>query len=132
MATLTYPMARRTGQGVRASDPARDFGAEYRRHVGQFISEKRLARGMTQLQLAKLLGMRDTAVSAIELGRNSLPPERAGELADALNISRKSFAKFLLRYTNPWLFSLMFPTELPEAEIGLLPERVSDDRDQTV
>lgn len=129
MATLTYPMARRTGHSARAAEPSRDFGAEYRRVIGNYIADKRIARGMTQLQLAKHLGMRDTAVSAIELGRNSLSPERVEDVANALELNKRAFGKFVLRYTNPWLFSLIFPNELSREAIGQLPERISDDRD---
>src|SRR4051794_1931338 len=125
MATLTHPMARRTGHQNGSGKQAfnRDFGTEYRRAVGDFIVEKRLARGLTQLQLAKMLGLRDTAISAIELGRNSLPPERADEMAEALGLNKRAFGKFLLRHTNPWLYAMIWPTELPREAIGLLPER---------
>jgi hypothetical protein len=40
--------------------------------------------------------MRDTAVSAIELGRNSLPPERYAEMADALGADRKTIDRAAL------------------------------------
>lgn len=130
MATLTHPMARRTGhQTPRGKqDFNRDFGSDYRRAVGDYIVEKRLARGLTQLQLARMLGLRDTAISAIELGRNSLPPERADEMAEALGLNKRQFGKFLLRYTNPWLYAMIWPSELPRDAVGQIPERVSDQR----
>jgi hypothetical protein len=72
--------------------------------------------------------MRDTAISAIELGRNSVPPERAEAIANILCLDKKAFAKFLLRYSNPWLFSMLWPDELPRNAIGQIPGRVTDHR----
>jgi hypothetical protein len=72
--------------------------------------------------------MRDTAISAIELGRNSVPPEQVEELAEVLALDKKAFAKFLLRYSNPWLFSMLWPDELPRNAIGEIPERITDQR----
>jgi transcriptional regulator with XRE-family HTH domain len=128
MATLTYPMARRTGKTARSGEASRDFGFEYRRHVGDYIVKNRIARGLTQFQLGHALGMRDTAISAIELGRNSVPPERAEKLAEVLALDKKAFAKFLLQHSNPWLFSMLWPDELPRNAIGQIPERITDQR----
>jgi transcriptional regulator with XRE-family HTH domain len=97
-----------------------------RRIVGDYLADHRVRRGLTQLDVGRALGMRDTAVSAIELGRNSLPPERYGEMADVLGVERRAFMKFVLRYYNPWAFSMLFPKELPASEIATLPERLND------
>lgn len=122
MAAITNPlMGRRLGR-------EEDMGMQNRRIIGDYIAELRRKRGLTQLEVAKSLGMRDAAVSAIELGRNSLPPERMAELADILGVNRVTFAKNVTRHYNPWLFSMLFPKELPEQALVGLPERLVDHR----
>lgn len=107
---------------------ANDMGIASRRTVGKFLADLRQKRGLTQLDIAKALGMRDAAVSAIELGRNSLPPERMTDWADILGVDRVKFAKAITRHYNPWLFSMLFPKELPERALEGLPERLVDHR----
>jgi transcriptional regulator with XRE-family HTH domain len=107
-----------------------DIGFTNRRIVGDYIANKRMARGLTQRELGKALGMLDTSVSAIELGRNSLAPERYAEMADALGVGRKSYARLLLRYYNPWLFAMLYPDQLPEKALGDIPERIADHREE--
>lgn len=122
MVAITNPlMGRRLGRDE-------DIGMENRRAVGDYIAELRRKRGLTQLDVAKALGMRDAAISAIELGRNSLPPERMMALADVLGVSRREFAKAVTRYYNPWLYSALFPKEMPESALEGLPERLVDHR----
>jgi transcriptional regulator with XRE-family HTH domain len=122
MVAITNPlMGRRLGRDE-------DLGMENRRIVGDYIADLRRRRGLTQLDVAKALGMRDAAVSAIELGRNSLPPERMAALADVLGVNRREFAKQVTRHYNPWLFSMLFPKELPEEALEGLPERLVDHR----
>lgn len=122
MASITNPlMGRRLGRDE-------DLGMENRRIVGDYIAELRRAMGLTQLDVAKALGMRDAAVSAIELGRNSLPPERWMAMADILGVNRRKFAKEITRWYNPWQFAMLFPTELSEKALEGLPERLVDHR----
>ena len=129
MVAITNPMMGRRGnrKGHRLSRDE-DLGLEKRRIVGDYIADLRLSRGLTQLDVAKALGMRDAAVSAIELGRNSLPPERMAEMADILGVNRREFAKAVTRHYNPWLFSMLFPKELMEEDLKGLPERLVDHR----
>ncbi|HTB47294.1 MAG TPA: helix-turn-helix transcriptional regulator [Acetobacteraceae bacterium] len=126
MAVVTNPLAGRKGQ--ERGDRGHDVGFDNRRIVGDHMAALRTQRGLTQLELGRSLGMRDTAVSAIELGRNSLPPERYAEMADALGADRKTFGRFLLRWYNPWLFAMIFPEEISEQEVRELPERMVDHR----
>lgn len=123
MVAITNPLSNR-----RRLNRGEDLGMENRRKVGDYLADLRIAAGLTQLQLGRALGMRDTAISAIELGRNSLPPERMQEMADALGVERRKFAKDILRHYNPWAFSMLFPKELPEGALVGLPERLTDQR----
>ena len=67
--------------------------------------------GLTQGELANLINIQTPALSAIETGRNSLPPKYYIGIAEALEFDKKNFAKFLLRYTNPIIYFLMFGPE---------------------
>ena len=125
MTAISNPLAGRS-RGDSADIP-RDLAYEYRRRVGAWLREARLRADMTQQQLADRLGMGFTAVSAVETGRNAIPPERYEALADALGIDHAEFGKFLLRYTNPWCYALIYGTRersLRE-DLGLIPERLT-------
>jgi transcriptional regulator with XRE-family HTH domain len=85
-----------------------DVGAEYRRVIGSWIKGLRVQADLTQKQLAELMDVRETAISAIETGRNTIPPERYEQLANLLNVPAQKFAVHILRYDNPWLFKMIF------------------------
>ena len=85
-----------------------DTAFEYRRKVGLFIKDHREALGLTQRELGEQVGVINTAISAIELGRNPIPPERFEAFATALKVDPKAFGEFLLEWTNPWLFTLIY------------------------
>jgi transcriptional regulator with XRE-family HTH domain len=92
-------------------------GYEYRMALGAYIRDLRLARGMTQLELAVAVGVTHKAtISAIEVGRNALPAERYLQFAQALGIAPKEFFKEVLRHTNPWGHAILF-AENPKADI---------------
>jgi transcriptional regulator with XRE-family HTH domain len=131
MPSFTNPMAGRVKR-LRRDDGSvyqvSDKGWDNRRDVGEFVQSRRLSRGMTQKQLGKLLGMTGVSVSHIECGRNSLSPERYVDMADALGMGRQEFGRYILRHTNPWLFSLLWPKELPWSALEDIPERIRDHR----
>src|SRR5690242_2074075 len=85
-----------------------DIGYDYRRKVGNRVRELRERAGLTQRELGKAVDVVNPAISAIELGRNPRPPERYRAFADALGVNHREFAEFLLEYTDPWLFEMMF------------------------
>lgn len=100
---------------------------DYRRRLGQFLAERRLAREMTQEELANLLGVVPTSISAIELGRSTVAPERCEAYAEALGLDKADFGKLMFRYSNPWLYAMIFGVEGdPELQKDLanIPERV--------
>ena len=106
-----------------------DVGQEYRRRIGRHIAGLRHKAGLTGRELGLLVGMGPTAISAIETGRNPLPPERYEDFAKALHVSREEFAKFLLEHTNPWLYGMMFHSAKTVAQrVKSIPERATDFR----
>jgi transcriptional regulator with XRE-family HTH domain len=118
MPSYTNPLAGRGShsQGLRSE-------------LGAYIKLLRTDRGMTQTDLARAVGIEYyTAISAIEVGRNVVPPERYLAFARALGVDPKVFATKMLQMTNPWLSVLIFSSN-PEPEIEELnskfPERTS-------
>lgn len=91
----------------RIREDGQDIGFEYRRKVGRYLAQHRLDVDLTQEGLGHLVGMRPSAISAIELGRNPIPPERYRDFADALGLEPKAFGLFLLEWTDPWLYALI-------------------------
>jgi transcriptional regulator with XRE-family HTH domain len=60
--------------------------------VGEMIKQRRLAKGLTQAQLAKLAGLRQTYISQVEAGEIHLPRDHnLDALGDVLGFSRPDF-----------------------------------------
>lgn len=58
-----------------------------REEIGARLRALRQARGMTQVQLARVLGTQQTAVSQVELGNRGLTIQQVVKLARALHVS---------------------------------------------
>ena len=139
MPVITKPLLGRSGprngKGSPPSDLAGDIGHDYRRKVGAYLQAARLrapnsggTRGLTQQEVAQHLGVWHSAVSSWEVGRASIPPERYEEIAQLYAINRKKLATFLLRYSNPWLYAMMFHDQEASADILHIPDRIMDNR----
>lgn len=107
MASVNKPLMHRK-LDQRHTDLDSNIGYEYRRHVGQFVKHHRLANNMTQQQLADHLGFRNTHISAIEVGSHSLSPEHYESIAKLFGIPKQEMGEFMLRYTNPFIYALLF------------------------
>ncbi|MBU8544785.1 MULTISPECIES: helix-turn-helix domain-containing protein [Roseomonadaceae] len=83
------------------------LGAVYRVGFGQYFRDVRLARGLTQRELANLTDVTISAISSIEVGRSFPPPARCVVLADALGVDLAEFGKEVLKWSNPWIFAMM-------------------------
>ena len=118
MTSITKPMA---GRGQESFDLKRELGA--------YIRDLRVARGLTQRQLAELVDMQwNTAISAIEIGRNVVPPERYSAFARALGVDDRKFMKEVLRLTNPWAYAMFYaanPAAASEELSAAYPERIN-------
>lgn len=83
-----------------------------RQHAGKWLKQLREARGLSQRDLARLVGVEYyTFISQLESGRGRIPPERYGVWAEALGVEPKLFVKELLRYYDPITFQMLFPNE---------------------
>ena len=88
------------------SDPAVQ---ELRRIAGTWLRELREKRGLSQRQLAKLVGAEYyTFVSQLETGRGRIPPDRYRRWAETLQVEPAEFVRTLMKYYDPVTFSILF------------------------
>lgn len=97
--------------GDDASGLTTALAVAYRSIVGSYCQRHRKAAGMTQAQVGDIIGVGHTAISGYETGRGQLPPGRYDKLADLYGLDRPTYGKFLLRYTNPWIYALIYGTD---------------------
>lgn len=80
-----------------------------RREGGRYIRELREAAGLSQRQLASLIGVEFyTFVSQIETGRGRIPPDSYLIWAKALGVEPRSFVRALMRFYDPMTYAIMF------------------------
>jgi transcriptional regulator with XRE-family HTH domain len=123
MRNIQKPMAAR----FTDTDPEQDIAYRYRRRVGRELRALREGVAMTQEDLARKLDITGAAVSGMELGRVSLAPDRYEEIADIYGLDREQFGKFLLRYSNPWLFAMLYGHQAKDLrdDLEAIPARIS-------
>ena len=82
---------------------------ELRRSAGHWLKERREACGLSQRQLAKLVGAEYyTFVSQLENGRGRIPPDRYREWAAALAVEPSVFVRTLMQYYDPVTYGILF------------------------
>ncbi|GJD52148.1 hypothetical protein OPKNFCMD_4910 [Methylobacterium crusticola] len=87
-----------------------------RREGGRFLKELRESRGLSQRQLATLVGAEYyTFISQLETGRGRIPPDRYRAWAEALGIDIRPFVQTLMRFYDPLTYDILFGSET-EAE----------------
>lgn len=83
-----------------------------RRVAGEWLRKLREQRGLSQRDLAKLVGAEYyTFISQLEMGRGRVPPDRYKVWADALGVPPRDFVKTLLRYYDPVTYGMLFDDE---------------------
>jgi transcriptional regulator with XRE-family HTH domain len=86
---------------------------ELRRTAGHWLKELRESRGLSQRQLAALVGVDYyTFISQLETGRGRIPPDRYKQWADALGVESKEFVRTLMRYYDPVTFNILFANQV--------------------
>lgn len=70
---------------------------EDRGELGVYVRELRQGRGLSQVQLARLLGVSDGLIGQIEVGNRGMPHERCLALAEALELDTKEQTKLMRR-----------------------------------
>jgi transcriptional regulator with XRE-family HTH domain len=82
---------------------------ELRRAAGLWLKELREKRGLSQRQLANLVGAEYyTFISQLETGRGRIPPDRYRVWAGALDIDAATFVRTLMKYYDPVTYSILF------------------------
>lgn len=96
-------MANTIGTGKKRSKKARgpNIGSKIgskalRSSLGSVLAAQRARRGLTQVEVAEVLGITQPAVSLIESGMASVPLEGLAKLADAYRIAPISLVSKLL------------------------------------
>lgn len=68
--------------------------------------------GVSQKELARILGFEYyTFISQLENGRGRIPANKYREYAEALGVDGKVFAKSLLKFYEPFIYSMLFEDE---------------------
>ena len=82
---------------------------DLRRQGGRWLKELREHAGLSQRQLAALVGTEHyTFISQLETGRGRIPPDRYLDWAKALKIEPRPFVEELLRYYDPITYDILF------------------------
>lgn len=63
--------------------------------IGKFLAERRAARGMSQVELAKLAGCSHGMIGFIERGLRNPGADVAGKIANALGMKKAERAEFM-------------------------------------
>lgn len=80
-----------------------------RREAGSWLKELRGEAGLSQIELADVLGLKYyTFISQVENGFGRVPTESMEAWARALRQEPSSFAKKLLSYYDPEMYRLLF------------------------
>ena len=82
--------------------------------LGRYLRDCRVNAGLTQLEVAKAVGMTDSAVAHLERGDRPLPPSRLKDFAAVCNVDLKDFSSVYLKYTNPWVYAAQNGIDSPE------------------
>lgn len=82
---------------------------ERRRAAGTWLKELRGRAGLSQVELAQILGLRYyTFVSQVENGFGRVPTDSIEAWAEALGVDPSDFAKRLLSFYEPELHRLLY------------------------
>ncbi|MCJ2078131.1 helix-turn-helix domain-containing protein [Methylobacterium sp. E-016] len=81
---------------------------ELRREGGRYVRELREAAGLSQRQLAALIGLDFyTFISQIETGRGRIPPDSYRIWAEALQVDVKDLVINLMKFYDPVTYSIL-------------------------
>src|SRR5262245_35297667 len=85
--------------------------------AGRWLRELRERRGLSQRELAKLVGVEVyTFIAQMEHGRGRIPPDRYLVWANALQVEPREFARTLMAYYDPVTYGIIFG-ETPAANV---------------
>ena len=86
-----------------------DDPKELRRRLGTWLKHRREDAGLTQAELAELLGLRYYSfISQVENGIGRIPQDLYAPWARALRIDNVEFSENVLKHIEPGLHGLLF------------------------
>lgn len=89
-----------------------DDALELRREAGRWLKQRREELGLSQRELAALVGTEYyTFISQLETGRGRIPPERYRVWASALQMDAREFVRIILRYYDTLTYEILFEDE---------------------
>ncbi len=95
--------------------------------LGAYMRQLREARGLTQRQLAGLVGVTDNHISDIENGVRKMSPERYEQFAKQLGVDRSEFGKRILLHYDPFTYKMLYPgSKKVDAILSMIPERITE------
>lgn len=84
-------------------------GKRLRKQAGAWLKELRARAGLSQIELAAILGLKYyTFISQVENGFGRVPTDSLEAWAKALGADPSAFARELLSYYEPELYRLLF------------------------
>ena len=90
-----------------------------RQAAGAYLRNLRERRGLTQRNLAELVGIKYyTFIAQVEKGIGRIPPNRYRVWASALNVDHRMFVRDLFHFYDPITYNLLFGG----VELGVAPE----------
>jgi transcriptional regulator with XRE-family HTH domain len=82
---------------------------ELRREAGRWLRDRREGRGLSQRQLAEMVGTEYyTFISQLETGRGRIPPDKYRVWAEALGMTPREFVLALLPFYDPVTYDILF------------------------
>lgn len=100
-----------TGCSMYGNPQRRSFTdvQDLRREGGRWLKQRREHLGLSQRQLAELVGAEYyTFISQLETGRGRIPPDRYNEWARALEMRAREFVQEMMRYYDPITYGILF------------------------
>jgi len=83
--------------------------AALRKEGGAYLRQLRERRGLSQRELAKLIGVQYyTFISQLETGRGRIPPDSYRVWARALKVNCRTFVRSLLGFYDPITYEILF------------------------
>ncbi len=83
---------------------------DLRKEAGRWLRDRREARGLSQRQLAELIGIEYyTFISQLETGRGRIPPDKYRVWAQALGMDARDLVLALFPFYDPTTYSILFP-----------------------
>jgi transcriptional regulator with XRE-family HTH domain len=100
---------------------------QLRRQAGLWLRDLREKRGLSQRELARIVGVKFyTFISQIEHGRGGIPPDRYLVWAAALQVEPREFVQGLMSYYHPMMYDVIF------GEVPITTEKNSPVKSSTV